>query len=75
MNDCLYLLRAEDTGAVLLGQDWDRDPATPHLAHTISARSITSVSPALSAGPLHLPAHAGMSTQTRADQSTCACCL
>lgn len=29
MNDCLYLLKAEDTDAVLLGQDSDSDPATP----------------------------------------------
>lgn len=44
MNDCLYLLKAEDTDAVLLGQDLDHDPVTPHLTHTISGRSIMSVS-------------------------------
>lgn len=44
MNDCLYLLKVEDTDAVLLGQDSDHDPVTPHLIHTISGRSIMSVS-------------------------------
>lgn len=35
MNDCLYLLKAEETDAVLLGQDSDRDPVTrTHTKHT-----------------------------------------
>lgn len=45
MNDCLYLLKVEDTDAVLLGQDLDHDLATLHLIHTISGRSIMSVYP------------------------------
>lgn len=44
MNDRLYLLKVEDTDTVLLGQDSDHDPVTPHLMHTISGRSIMSVS-------------------------------
>lgn len=46
MNDCLYLLRAEDTDAVLLGQDSDRDPVTLHLslAHTDTLMQLQVVS-------------------------------
>lgn len=44
MNDCLYLLKVEDTDAVLSGQDSDRDLVTPHPIHTISGRFIMSVS-------------------------------
>lgn len=39
MNECLYLLKAEDTGAVLLGQDSDHDPVTRTQAHTHIFRS------------------------------------
>lgn len=44
MNDCLYLLKVEDTDAVLLGQDSDHDPVTPHFIRTISGGSIMSMS-------------------------------
>lgn len=44
MNDCLYLLKAEDTDAVLSGQGSDHDLVTLRPIHTISGRFIMSVS-------------------------------
>lgn len=34
MNDCLYLLKVEDTVPMLLEQDSNPDPLTLHLGHT-----------------------------------------
>lgn len=38
MNDCLYLLKAEDTDIVLLRQDLDHEPLTLYLTHTHTRR-------------------------------------
>lgn len=49
MNDCLYLLKVEDTDAVLLGQDSDYDPVTPHLTHNF--RSLSNECVTVTASP------------------------